>query len=38
VRGVEDLTHKKVVIIMTCIVVGFFMMIFLPILASKWVF
>jgi hypothetical protein len=36
VRGVEDLTHKKIVIIMTCIVVVFLLMIFVPVYASKW--
>jgi hypothetical protein len=37
VRGVENLTHRKIVIIMACIVVGFLLMIFLPILATKYV-
>jgi len=35
---VEDLTHKKVVIAAVCIVVVFLTMIFLPILASRWIF
>jgi uncharacterized membrane protein YqiK len=37
VRGVEDLTHRKIVVIITCIVVVFLLLIFLPIFASKYV-
>ncbi len=32
----EDLTHKKIVIIMACIIVVFLLMIFIPVYASKW--
>jgi hypothetical protein len=37
VRGVEDLTHRKIVIIMACIIAVFLLMIFVPILAEKYV-